>query len=136
MINSIDVNLIRTLCDKANMSTKVDEDGDVAMCLHADADFGHDVFIFFGAQDNWLSMRGMSNFLVEQNKVGEVLVKLNDFNLKKRWGKAYLAENGRIVLERQELIDENVSEEFLLENCIKFFPPVVWNFFKENFANY
>lgn len=136
MINSIDVNLIRRLCDKANLTTRIDDDGDVSFCLDADSDFKHDVFIFFGAENNWFTMRGMSNFLIKQDQVGQVLVKLNEINRSLRFAKVFLADNGRIIAERQELIDEGVSEEFLFENCIKMFPAVVWHLFKDYFGDF
>ena len=45
-MNHIDVNIIRGLLDKANISSRIDEDGDIVVVQAADADFKHDVVIY------------------------------------------------------------------------------------------
>ena len=62
MINSIDINLIRSMCDKANLATTVDNDGDLYLLLNADQDYGHNVIVFFSVTDNkWLRTFAMTD---------------------------------------------------------------------------
>lgn len=137
MINSIDINMVRSLCDKANFATTVDSDGDLYLVFNADSDYGHNVVVYFGVTDNkWLRLFAMSDLEITQDRLAETMIRLNQFNSKNYLLKAYLTEKGRIFVERNELIDEYVSEEFLLENCVKFFPSAAWNFFKSNFADF
>lgn len=137
MINSIDINMVRSFCDRANFATTVDQDGDLYLVFSADSDFGHNVVVYFGVTDNkWLRLFAMADMEVTQDRLGETMVRINNFNSSNYLLKAYLTEKGRIFVERNELIDENVSEEFIMENCIRFFPPAAWKFFKTNFGDY
>ena len=54
-MNHIDVNIIRGLLDKANISSRIDEDGDIVVVQAADADFKHDVVIYIIVHNNRLS---------------------------------------------------------------------------------
>lgn len=137
MINSIDINLVRSMCDKANLATTVDNDGDLYLLLNADQDYGHNVIVFFSVTDNkWLRTFAMTDMEIPQNRLGDAMVRVNRYNEKNYLMKAYITENGRLFVERNELIDENVSEEFVINNCVKIFPPAAWSFFKEYFGNF
>lgn len=50
--------------------------------------------------------------------------------------KAYIDNDGDVVIERWEIIDEEVSEDFVLNNMIKLCPPLIWSFFKDYFADF
>lgn len=137
MVNSISTSFIRGLLDELGLGTKIDSDGDIVIVFDADSDFKHDVLCFFSVNDNkWLRIYATTLIEISQSRVGETLIKLNEYNESNKLMKAYLAKNGRIWVERIELIDEDVSEEFIKENCIKLLLPLIWNFFKDNFAKY
>ena len=78
----------------------------------------------------------MTDMEIPQNRLGDAMVRVNRYNEKNYLMKAYITENGRLFVERNELIDENVSEEFVINNCVKIFPPAAWSFFKEYFGNF
>ena len=137
MINSINISFIRELCDKSGFNTKLDSDGDIAMILRADSDFGHDVHIFFSVSDmKWLRIWGTSGLQIRKEQIKDIVMRINEYNKNTRYMKAYFEENRNwIVFERYELIDENVSEEFILNNIVKLCPPYIWNAFKDIFSD-
>lgn len=137
MISSIDINMVRRLFDKANFSTKITDDGDILFIFNADSDFGHDVVCLVEVTNNTiLDITGYALDLVSQNRVGDVLVRINEYNKNKPLLSAFLMENGTLAIRRREIIDEPVSEDFILNNFVKFMPPMIWEFFKDNFADF
>lgn len=137
MVNSISTSFIRGLCDELGFKTTIDSDGDISLILGADADFGHDVLVFIRVANNkLLRVFSMSDFKIEQRDVAKTLVKLNEYNRTKTYMTGYLQDDGRVIVERIECIDENVSEEYIKLNCIKECVGVSWNFFKNNFSEY
>ena len=137
MISSIDINMVRRLFDKANFSTKITDDGDILFIFNADSDFGHDVVCLVEVTNNTiLDITGYALDLVSQNRVGDVLVRINEYNKNKPLLSAFLMENGTLAIRRREIIDEPVSEDFILNNFVKLMPPMIWEFFKDNFADF
>ena len=136
MISSITKSQVRDMCDQASMKTAIDSDGDIYTVLSADSDFNHNVFVFFQVTDDkWLRVFGMAeDFKVSQSNVANALIRINKYNQDQRLMKAYLEENGLIIVERNELIDEAVSEKFVYENVIRLSASFIWDFFK-NFNN-
>lgn len=137
MINSINISTIRDFCDKAGFTTKLDSDGDIAMRLSADSDFGHDVHIFFSVEDmKWLRIWGTSQLQIRKEQIKDVVMRINEYNRDTRYMKAYYNESKNwIVFERYELIDENVSEEFILNNFVKICPSQIWQAFTKKFGD-
>lgn len=118
MVNSISTSFIRGLCDEIGYTTSVDSDGDILIRLSADNDFGHDVLVFIRVSDNkLLRIFSLTDFTIGQHDVGKTLVKLNEYNHMKSYMTAYLQNDGRVVVERLEIIDMNVSEEFIKGMC-------------------
>ena len=104
MINSIDINLIRSMCDKANLATTVDNDGDLYLLLNADQDYGHNVIVFFSVTDNkWLRTFAMTDMEIPQNRLGDAMVRVNRYNEKNYLMKAYITENGLSCNDRVHL---------------------------------
>lgn len=137
MVNSISTSFIRGLCDEIGYTSSVDSDGDILLRLSADSDFRHDVLVFIRVIDNkYLRIFSMADFVIEQNNVAKTLIKLNEYNHTKTYMTAYLQSDGRVLVERMEYIDQNVSEDFIKENCIKACCGISWNFFKNNFSEY
>ncbi|MDE6157272.1 MAG: hypothetical protein K2F78_03905, partial [Muribaculaceae bacterium] len=52
---TIDRDLIRSYLDELQISTRIDDDGDMVIVQSADEDFGHDVVIFVIVNNNRLS---------------------------------------------------------------------------------
>ena len=137
MVNSIRTSFIRGLCDELGYNTSVDSDGDICLVLTADSDFGHNVLVFMRVIDNKiLRLFSMSDFKIGQEDVAKTLLKLNKYNHQKLFMKSYLQDDGHVIVERGELIDENVSEEFIKQNCIRECVGMSWQFFKNNFSEY
>lgn len=136
MTNSINLGMIRNLCDQAGFSTTISDSGNlVVLNISADEDFKHDVVVIFGVDGEDLVCTAVPLLTIDQHQVGQILVLLNEYNGKNKFIKAYLDANGTIKLERYVFIFEGVSEEHLLTS-IKIFPPLVWSFCKECIGNY
>ena len=136
MVNSISTSFIRGLCDEIGFRTEIDSNGFISLCVSKDEDFGHDVLVVFYVDDNRLQILSFARGLrIEQRDVAKTLVKLNKYNAE-GYMPAYLNDNGDVIVRRLEFLDEEVSESFIKENCIKLCVQFCWKFFKENFAEY
>ena len=137
MINSIDLQKVRQFCDKAGYTSEITESGLLLVFLSADKDFGNSVGVFFEVTDNkWLEVFGLGGINVNQSNLAEALKRINMYNQNNMAMKAFIDSEGSVVVNRYELIDEYVSEEFVLENIVKFCTSCIWNFFKDNFADF
>lgn len=137
MINSINLQKVRQLCDKAGYTSEITENGLLLVFLSADEDFGNSVGVFFDVTDNkWLEVFGLGGIDVKQSNLAEAFKRINRYNQENMAMKAFIDSKGSVVINRYELIDEYVSEEFILENVVKFCTSCIWNFFKENFADF
>lgn len=135
MIKGLNLSILRGLVDKAGLSHRIDDDGDILMLLNADKDFGYDVAVFFqiqGENDTILKVTGMAvNFPVNDENKANLVFLCNKWNRERRFPKAYVElENNRVVAEENFILDESVSEEYVLENCIKLSVRAIWLFFK------
>lgn len=135
MIKGLSLAVLRGLIDKAGYSHKIDEDGDILMTLNADNDFGYDVYIFFqiqGENDTILKITGYAfDFPVNNDNKANLVYLCNKWNREKRLPKAYVdIENNRVIAEENYFLDEAVSEEYVLESCIKLTTSGIWGFFK------
>lgn len=137
MIDSINVSMIRNLCDKAGFTTRISENGKfVLMVLPADEDFKRDVLVILGIDNGDLGCVAYPSLSIDQSQVGQILISLNECNAETRYIKASLRETGQIMFEWYVFIaDESVSEEYLFK-CIKMFPGHVWHACKKFLGNY
>lgn len=138
MVNSVDVNLIRRLCDKAGFSTRVSDNGNyVYMFLKADDSFGHDVTFTFKPLNNGerFEILGYGGVRVSKDKLAEALMRINKYHNNFAGIKAYIDEDMDVMTEYTVWVEAGVSEEFLEKN-IKRTLALVWNFFKGNFSDY
>lgn len=138
MVNSVDVNLIRRLCDKAGFSTRLSDNGNyVYTLLEADNDFGHDVLFTFKPLNNGerFDILGYGGVKVSKDKLAEALMRINKYHNDFAGIKAYIDEDMDVITEYTVWVEQGVSEEFLEKN-IKRIPAIVWNFFKDNFSDY
>jgi len=124
---------LRQLMDKAKLSHAVDDDGDFYVILHADQDYGYNVAIWFILNDKGiLSVRAYSfDFKVNDQNKANIMFLCNKWNTEKRLPKAVLnLDRNQVQAEFDAILDEPVSEEYIIENCIKLPVSSSWNFFK------
>lgn len=129
MVKGISRDLIRNYLDELRYSTLVSDDGNYYTFLRADKDFDHDVIIFFNVEDNWLGVYGYaSDFEVNDSNKGRVIMSLNEFNANSRALRGYLLGD-LIRFEQYFLLDEEVSDAYIKENCIKMTAGLIWRAF-------
>lgn len=132
MPSEISQRYISDILDSCNFDSRIDEDCDLMVILHADNDFGYNVQIYYTVEDNkWLRVWGVApHFDSRCYNKQRVLEAINVCNLNHKIVKAYLQPNGtRIICERYELIDEYVSEDYIKNNCIKMNTALIWKAF-------
>lgn len=118
----IDKNLIRGYLDELRISTRLDDDGDMVIVQTADEDFGHDVVIFVMVNNNRLSYAaGAPGYQPRQ----DVYHLANRHNCRRNLPTA-VVRDGNVRMEYSFLLDEEVSKEFIVENCIKMVLGSIW----------
>ncbi len=135
MIKGLTNEQLRTLLDKAGYAHKVTENGSFLMFLDADKDFGYDVGIIFsmqGKDKNTLNITGWATkFPVNDENKASLVFLCNKWNKSYRLPKSYVdLDDNTVTVECDFFLDEPVSEEYILENCIKLPVPLIWSFFK------
>ncbi len=124
---TIDQNLIRRYFDELGISTRIDEDGDLVVVQGADEEFAHDVVIFVMVNNNRLSYAaGAPGY---QPK-GDLFFLANRHNCTRVMPTA-VVRDGNIRMECSFLLDEEVSKEYITENCIKMVLGFIWRAFVE-----
>lgn len=131
IVKNPDAHLLRDLLDEARISTKKDEDGDLMTILSADDDFPHDVFVWYIVDESWLTVIVRSF----DYKLDDPVAVANDYNVSHR-GVACVGEpeKGTIFFKFTYLLDEEVSTEYILENCIKFSTSCGWRSFVDIYS--
>lgn len=124
---TIDRNLIRGYLDELQIATRIDDDGDLVIVQGADQDFGHDVVIFVIVNDNRLSYAaGAPGYTPSQ----DLYHLANRHNCRRNLPTAVVRE-GNIRMECSFLLDEEVSKEYIVENCIKMVLSSIWHGFAQ-----
>lgn len=131
MVSEISRDLIRNYLDQMNTATRVDDDGDLFMILSADADFGHDVIVYFFVKDNSLGVYAFAtDYKIPEDKLLDALIATNEYNAQKKFPKIYIKDNV-FHAEQWFMLDEPVSESYIKENCLKMIISLIWRFFVE-----
>lgn len=124
-MKGIDKNFIRECFDELKIATRLDDDGDMVVVQNADSDFAHDVVIFVIVSNNRLSyIAAAPDFKPE----GDLLVMCNKHNCTRVMPTAVVRE-GELRMETSFLLDEEVSREFITENCVKMPLAFIWRAF-------
>ncbi len=122
---AIDKNQIRTYFDELRIPTRIDEDGDMVVVQSADEDFGHDVVIYVIVNGDQLSYAaGAPGY----TPAGDLFFLANRHNCRSNMPTA-VVRDGAIRMEYSFLLDEEVSKEYIIENCIKFVLGSIWQSF-------
>lgn len=124
IFKGINQSTLRDLLDEAGISTKKDDDGDLLTLLSAEDDFPHDVVVWFLVEDNWLTIIARSF----EFKVNNPLEVANEYNRSHR-AVACVAEEDSVFFKFGFLLDEEVSTQYVIENCIKFGTGCSWHSF-------
>lgn len=139
MVNSVDVNLIRRLCDKAGLKTIVSDNGTcVLVVLDADNDFGHDVTFMLSPDNDGqrFDIFAYGGVKVSQDKLAEALMRINQYHRENVGIRAYISTDMEVMTVYTVWVGDGVSEEFLLEGVIRSILVFTWQFFKNNFSDY
>ncbi|MBQ7690699.1 MAG: hypothetical protein IJT30_05870 [Muribaculaceae bacterium] len=129
MLKEISRDLIRGYLDDVGVSTRIDDDGDIFTLLRADENFNHDVAVFFNVNGNWLWIFGQAhNLTVEESDKTRVLKILNEHNRKAKIVNGYMMKE-TIRFEHCYLLDEEVSEAYIKENCLRMTVSAIWHSF-------
>lgn len=121
----IDKYIIRDILDEMHVATSYDEDGDLMIVQQADENFVYDVVIYLIIKDDRLS------FLAHApgyDPNGNLLELANRHNYRKNMPTAVVHE-GRIRAEYSFLLDEEVSREYIRENCLSLTLSAIWHTF-------
>lgn len=115
---------LRDLLDEAGIATKKDEEGDLMTVLAADDDFPHDMVAWFIVDDNWLTIIARSFDF----KLTDTLQLANEYNRTHR-AVACVAEEDGVFFKLAFLLDEEVSSQYVIENCLRFGLSSAWRSF-------
>ena len=119
----IDKNLIRGYLDELHISTRIDEDGDMVIVQSADDDFGYDVVIFVMVNNNRLTYSaGAPGYKPSQDPY----MLANRHNCR-RYIPTAVVRDDNVLMDCSFLLDEEVSKEYIIENCIKMVLGSIWN---------
>ena len=119
---TVDKKLIRDYLDELHISTRIDDDGDMVIVQSADDDFGHDVVIFVIVNNNRLSYAaGAPGY----EPVQDPYFLANRHNCRRNIPTA-VVRDGSVRMECSFLLDEEVSEAYIVENCIKMVLGSIW----------
>ncbi len=121
----IDLQQIRKYFDELNIPTRIDEDGDMVVIQDADSDFGHNVVVFVMVSNNRLSYAAASP---TYEPAGDVYELCNRHNCRRNLPTA-VVRDGKVRMEYSFLLDEEVSEAYIKENCITMVLGSIWNGF-------
>ena len=119
---TVDKNLIRSYLDELQISTRIDDDGDMVIVQSADDDFGHDVVIFVIVNNNRLSYAaGAPGYETKSDPY----FLANRHNCRRNLPTA-VVRDGHVRMECSFLLDEEVSKAYIVENCIKMVLGSIW----------
>ncbi len=120
----IDKQQIRTYFDELGIPTRVDDDGDLVVIQSKDDDFGHDVVIYIMVADNGrLSYAaGAPSYQPD----GDLYHLANRHNCRRNMPTAVVRDEA-IRMEVSFLLDEEVSKEYIVENCIRMPLGTIWS---------
>lgn len=124
-MNAIDKNIIRSYLEELQISVSVDDDGDLVIVQTADEDFPHDVVIFIMVNNNRLSFAaGAPGYTVSSDP----------YKLANRHNCTHIlpmavVRGENIRMECSFLLDEEVSKEYIVNNCIRMSIASIWRAF-------
>ena len=125
-MKGIDKYIIRDILDEMHVATSFDDDGDLMVVQQADEDFVYDVVIYIIVNDNRLTFMAMAQ---DYEPAGDLLFLANRHNCRKNMPTA-VVRNGHVRMEYSFLLDEEVSREYIRENCLGMALGSIWHGFR------
>lgn len=124
-MNSINSDIIRSILDELQIATTLDEDGDLRLCLSADENFPYDVVIYVMVNNNQLSFAAGA---MDYTPAADLYHLANKHNCNNILPVA-VVRDGNIRMECSFLLDEEVSKEYIVNNCIRLPISQIWKAF-------
>lgn len=124
-MKGIDKQTVRQLFEEIGLPLVEDEDGDFVFLQTADSNFPHDVVVYVFVHNNRLSYAAGAPTFKPQ---GNLLELANRHNCNRTMPTA-VVRGENIRLEATFLLDEEVSKEYITENCIKLVLGAIWQAF-------
>lgn len=111
----VDTKYVRTALEKLELPYTTDEEDNIVIVKSADQYFGHDIVIYIVVKNNRLSyVAGAPTFTPN----GNLLEKANNFNCHRNLPVA-VVRDGLVRMEYSYLLDEEVSDAYIVNNCIQ-----------------
>lgn len=126
IFKGINQSTLRDLLDEAGIATKKDDEGDLMTVLSADDDFPFDMIAWFMVEDNWLTIITRSFDF----KVKDPYTVANEYNRTHR-AVSCIAEDDAVFFKLGFLLDEEVSTQYVIENCLRFGVGCSWHSFAD-----
>lgn len=122
---TVDRNLIRHYLDELQVPTLLDDDGDLIVTQAADSDFDHNVLIFITVNNGRITYSaGAPDYAPE----GDLLYLANRHNQRSIMPMA-VVRNDAVRMEYSFVLDEEVSENYIKNNCIVMILSAIWHAF-------
>lgn len=126
-MKGINKKIICSLLEKAGVTYNTDEDGSLLVLQGADEDFPHNVLIYIIVNNNRLSFFGGAP---DYHPEGNLLEMANNHNLN-HFIPIAVVRDGNVRMEQHFILDEEVSEQHVIENCLLMPLASIWHAFKD-----
>lgn len=118
MINSVSPSTVRDMLDVSGLATQR-FGNDIRVIITNDEEIPFPIVITFRVSDNWIMTIGQAaNFELDHSKRALILERLNKWSLQNICITPCLSDNGALLARSAMLIDLDVSEKYVLENCL------------------
>ncbi len=118
---------IRGFIDRLGVSSRIDDDGDIAVTLTADNDFGHNVtiWVMIGDERRLAFIGSADNYHPD----GDLLFLANRSNSRRNFPTA-VVRGDEVRFEYSYYISEEVSDQYII-NCIKSVMTSIWSGYRD-----
>lgn len=122
---------VRDYLDRMDISSYIDEDGDLLINFNADESFPYDVFVIISVSDEGRRLAYIAG-CSEYKPVSNLLELANYINANRNFPTA-VVRNGELRMEMSVYLTEEVSPEFVVESCYRIPLSSLWNAFVDVF---
>lgn len=139
MINKLTKADLRQILDKCKYATALDDDGDYYLIMSADANFDHDVVVYFVVNEEHGRLNIQSfpiDYEIDEADMHKAVYICNSFNSEYYRPIVHVNPRRRVIAQTTWFITDEVSEEYMMKE-IKGSVSSMWSFFcrfKEEFA--
>ena len=118
----VTIEQVRTYLREMGWKTSLYDDNDIVMNFKEDDDCPYPITIFVNLKGEHSRLQIVAiptDCTVPASKRAQVMLKINKENFNYNYVTATLSEDGGILVYRRECLDEEVSEAYIRENCLK-----------------